>query len=305
MSVSRGDSLDRLAQSVLDRLKDVRATTGEDPNDLLRRYAIEGLAWRLAATPHAEGLVLKGATLFTAWTHRPHRATKDLDLLASGSADTDRVVDIVRTACRVDASERRDGLRFDADGMHGAPIRERAKYSGVRVLGAAKLGKATIKVQVDFGFGDALVARPLPVTLPPILGHLPAILPGYSRETVIAEKTEALVDLALHNSRVKDYYDIWYLSENFIFGPDLGTALRATFARRDTDFPERFPSSLRTSFAAERGEHWPRFLQSVPEAHHLPLSVIVERVATFLDPLFDPAWQAALGRWSPGGPWSR
>lgn len=301
----QGGGSDPVACSVLDRLRNVRTTTGEDPNDLLRRYAIEGLAWRLAATPHAQHLVLKGATLFTAWTQRPHRATKDLDLLAYGAPATDRVLQIVRDACRVDAAERRDGLTFDPDSMHGTPIRERAKYSGVRVLGTADLGKAKIKVQVDFGFGDALVSKPLPVTLPPILGQLPAILPGYPRETVVAEKTEAMVDLGLHNSRLKDYYDIWYLSENFVFGPELGSAIRATFERRGTELPSRFPTAVRRGFAGERGGPWTRFLETVPVAHRAPLPEIVEKVATFLDPLFDPAWRSALGHWPPGGPWSR
>lgn len=296
---------DALAKSVLDRLKSVRAKTGEAPNDLLRRYAIEGLVWRLGATPHAERLVLKGATLFTAWTQRPHRATKDLDLLTSGSPEVDRVVDIVRDACGVDGAPRRDGLVFDPAQMHGARIRERAKYPGVRVEGSAKLGKAVIKVQVDFGFGDQLTSPPLPVSLPPILGHLPAVLPGYPRETVIAEKTEAMIDLGLHNSRVKDYYDVWYLADNFVFGAELGQALRATFERRGTPLPSAFPREIRSSFARSRSRQWAGFLKTVPEVHHLPFSTVVEAVGRFLDPLFDPAWTAALSHWPPGGPWSR
>ncbi|MEI6785444.1 MAG: nucleotidyl transferase AbiEii/AbiGii toxin family protein [Verrucomicrobiota bacterium] len=73
-----------LAASVLARLAQRRAKTGEDFNVLLVRFALERLLYRLCCSKHREQFVLKGAMLFALWEPTLHRATRDLDRLGIG-----------------------------------------------------------------------------------------------------------------------------------------------------------------------------------------------------------------------------
>lgn len=126
--------------------------------------------------------------------------------------------------------------------IRGEVIREDQRYSGVRIHGAAMLAKARIPIQIDIGFGDAVTPDPQLVDCPSLLGLPSATLRAYPRETVVAEKFEALVSLDIANSRMKDFYDIWVLSSSFDYdGKILSQAMQATFERRGTPFPVQIP----------------------------------------------------------------
>ena len=109
---------------------------------------------------------------------------------------------------------REDGLVFDLDSLSVRPIREGLIYEGQRARLQALLGNARATVQVDFGFGDAVT--PQQATMPTLIDDLPAPdLLVYPLVSVIAEKFEAMVNLGIRNTRMKDFYDVWSLSEIF------------------------------------------------------------------------------------------
>jgi hypothetical protein len=117
-------------------------------------------------------------------------------------------------------------------------IRDTQEYGGFRVLLTAKLGTAVLPLQIDVGFGDAVTPAAVMVEFPTILNQKPPRIRVYPRETVVAEKFEAVVQLGMTNSRMKDYYDLWFMSRHFEFdGALLSSAIRATFDRRATIIP--------------------------------------------------------------------
>jgi hypothetical protein len=97
-----------MAASVKARLMAVAKARGEDFSHILNRYVLDRLLFRLAASPHADAFLLKGAMLFTVWSRQPHRATKDIDLLGHGKPDNERLVSIFRSACEMAVPD--DGL---------------------------------------------------------------------------------------------------------------------------------------------------------------------------------------------------
>jgi len=153
-----------LAQSVHDRLLKLSKARGEDFNFLLVRYALERLLYRLSQSAHEKDFILKGAMLFTLWSKHAHRATKDLDLLGSGSPDLERLARVFREICL--ASVINDGLTFDQESVKSRRIKEDAEYEGVRVTLAGKLGSARLALQVDVGFGDSVSPPPAIVDFP-------------------------------------------------------------------------------------------------------------------------------------------
>ena len=213
-----------LAHSVRDRLLKLAKARGEEFNFVLVRYALERLLYRLSKSPHDGKFILKGAMLFTIWSKHPHRATKDLDLLGAGAPDLDRLAQVFRDVCA--ASVEDDGVVFEPRSVEARRIKEEAEYEGVRITLDGKLGSAQLAVQVDVGFGDSVVPPPRTIEFPTLLPFPGPVIRAYSRETVVAEKLHAMVDLGMANTRMKDFFDLWFLCREFEFN---GAQLVATY----------------------------------------------------------------------------
>lgn len=195
--------LTNVGASVRTRLLDRSRRDGADFQNLLTRYALERLLYRLSQSAERERFVLKGAMLFAAWLDDPFRPTGDLDLLGFGDSEVAGIIDTFRTICSIEVPD--DGAVFDIDGLSAAAIREGADYGGVRVRTSATIGGARVPIQIDVGFGDAITPRAVEIIYPTLLGGPAAHLRAYPAETVIAEKFEALVSLGLANTRMKDF----------------------------------------------------------------------------------------------------
>jgi predicted nucleotidyltransferase component of viral defense system len=278
-----------------------RAKTGEDFNVLLVRFALERLLFRLCRSQHREQFVLKGAMLFALWKPTLHRVTRDLDLLGFGHPSPDRLAEIFRAFCRIQVEA--DGVDFDPQSVACENIRARDEYAGIRVKLRASIGRASVPLQVDVGFGDALPVAPEEITFPVLLGMAAPKLRAYSRETVVAEKLEALVELGMLNSRFKDYFDLHYLAQNFSFeGALLAKAIAGTFERRGTPFPHGLPVGLTPAFAKDPAKilgwsaFWRKTKLTTPQP---PLEEVIQLLVAFLGPPLGAVAQrhAHLGVW--------
>jgi predicted nucleotidyltransferase component of viral defense system len=297
-----------LTASVQARLLNLARHRGEDFQLVLTRYGIERLLYRLSRSPYRDEFILKGAMLFQVWADEPHRPTRDLDLLGRGPTDVQRLTEVFRAICTTPVVD--DGIHILVDTIHGEEIRETQEYRGVRVLFEARLANMRIPIQVDVGFGDAVTPGPVEIEFPTLLDLPPPVLNAYSRETVVAEKLQAMVMLGVANSRMKDFFDVWVLRQEYEFnGATLSEAIGATFRRRTTNLPDDVPVALSTAFADDAGQQaqWRAFLNrgklSVGDA---TLADVITALREFLMP---PVHAARTGRrldvsWYPGGPWA-
>ena len=279
------------AASVHARLAQRRTKTGEDYNVLLVRFTLERLLYRLSISNHREQFVLKGAMLFALWEPEMHRATRDLDLLGFGQSTPERLADIFRELCNLEVEA--DGVVFDSRSVGCEDIRAQDEYAGIRVKLRATVGKAVVPLQVDVGFGDALPVAPEEITFPVMLGMAAPKLRAYSRETVVAEKLEAIVKLGMLNSRFKDYFDLHYLAQKFPFdGALLVKSIAGTFARRGTAFPEGLPAGLTPMFGTDPAKirGWQAFWRKTgPKAAAPTLEAVIQLLIEFLEPPLDAA----------------
>ena len=272
--------------SVRARLKNRSDATREDYNLLLTRYGLERLLYRLSVSAHASNFLLKGALLFLLWHELPHRPTRDADLLGFGDADVDSVVAVFRDVCAVACD---DGMRFDPGAIRGSVIRKQAGYGGVRIEIPATLDGAQLALQVDVGFGDVVTPQAQVVTYPVLLDDQPAPqLRAYPKYTVCAEKLQALCLLAMANTRLKDYFDLWLLlREGDLDHALLAQAIAATFARRGTDLPPEWPIGLTDAFAtdAAKQRQWQAFLRKNRLDAPTLMEVVRELRAALAQPL--------------------
>jgi predicted nucleotidyltransferase component of viral defense system len=249
---------------------------------LLTRYTLERFLFRLSQSKFGDRFVLKGALLLTTWFDEPHRPTRDLDLLGFGDPSADAMLETFREICATPVDD--DGVTFDADDVRVEQIREELDYGGLRLRTTAALAGAKINVVVDIGFGDAVEPGVEEIDLPVLLDMPAPHLRAYAPETVIAEKFQAMVALGRANSRMKDFYDIWFLSNVYSFeGERLPRAIAATFARRETDIPVELPDALTVDFARDETKvrQWTAFVQNlttIPES----LEQVVAELAKFL-----------------------
>ena len=142
------------AASVRARLLNIAKAQGVDFNQVLVRYALERMLYRLSASAHSERFLLKGALLFTLWYDMPHRTTRDADLLGFGASDVASLVQVFRDVAGIAAE---DGIVFDPASVIADENRKNAVYAGARVLISGQLAGARCKTQIDVGFGDATV----------------------------------------------------------------------------------------------------------------------------------------------------
>jgi hypothetical protein len=172
------------------------------------------------------------------------------------------------------------------------------------------LGKSRISIQIDIGFSDTITPEPIVFEYPSYLPELPLpILLGYPPETVIAEKVQAIILLGEANSRFKDFYDIWLLSEHRDFdGAVLQQAIQRTFERRQTDYPTSLPSGLTTEFARRSQKDWERTVKDknkLPGGKESDFVFVVKRITDFLLPPFGALanGQPFKQLWKAGGNW--
>jgi len=269
------------------------------------KFALERFLYRLGASRFTGQYVLKGALLFQVWEGGLPRMTRDLDLLGLG----DNSEAAIRAAFGeiLEAQVLEDGLRFDPGSLSVEPIAQQTSYVGMRVKCRAFLGKAMIPLQIDVGFGDEVSPRPEAITYPTLLDFPAPRVLAYAKETVVAEKTQAVIELGLLNSRLKDYFDLCYLARTQSFdGRQFQKAIAATLQKRKTPAPEDQPEGLSAKFAAEPGKRaqWQAFQQRAGLAEEA-LEDVVKQVDSLVSPVLE-----AIARnerfamdWPPGGPW--
>ena len=293
------------AASIRAKLLALAQASGEDYQRVLGRFAIERFLYRLGNSSHRDRFVLKGATLFTLWTGKSHRPTKDLDLLGSGSSAIDDVEQSVRAICEI---EDDDGISFDGQSVEGVRIQEDDEYDGVRVKFRARLAGARIPMQVDIGFGDAVYPEPSLAEFPVLLAMSAPVIRAYPREASIAEKLHAMVDLDIRNSRMKDFYDIWFMANTWDFEQRLlRSAIAFSFERRGMAVPRDVPFALTEEFLSDpqKTKQWKAFLERLSSRKEADLSLVEvgEMLRAFLVPCLLPPTDSVLAHWTPNVGW--
>jgi hypothetical protein len=271
-----------MGASVRQRLLNHAKANGRPFAEVLQYYAMERFLYRLSVSPHVEAFTLKGALLLTAWQAPISRPTMDIDLLGRTDNAVDMIVTLMRDISQLAVAD--DGIVFDPTSFAGEAIREDADYAGVRTEFIGRVDSARVHMQIDIGFGDVMTPGPETLTYPTILDFPAPKLSGYSRETVVAEKLQALVQLRMLNTRMKDYFDLWLLTRQPELNNDvLRTAIKRTFANRGMEI-DADPIGLSPAFGDDpvKQTQWNAFLKRarITEAPS-NLSLVVEELHKF------------------------
>ena len=293
--------------SVKAKLRDRAEQENRTYQEIMTVYGLERTLYRLSVSPYSHQFILKGGILLYAWYQGNFtRGTADVDFLADHIPnDLEIIKKAFENIFQITCPD--DGIVFDIQTLRAERIAEFKKYPGIHLSVLGFLERTQISIQVDIGFGDVIFPAKTTMEYPTLLDQRAPILETYSKETVIAEKFEVIVSLGKANSRYKDYYDIYALSESFDFeNESLETALIETFANRHTPFD--FIIAFEKGFAtdSDRKRIWASFLKAKNITTGPTFELVVQRIQTFLSPIVESignsttelkAWNHLSGEW--------
>jgi predicted nucleotidyltransferase component of viral defense system len=298
-----------ISTSVQDRLSNEARKAGLLTEWVYRYYADERFLYRLAQSEYCQKFVLKGGLTFIGWGIPLRRHTMDIDLRAYTSNNLDEVIKIIKDICNQPVEP--DGIDYLAESVTAEEIMEEAEYPGIRVHFWARLGETNkIRMQIDMGFSDQIVPPADTILYRALLPEMPSpTLQGYPKEAVIAEKLHCIVIRGRINSRMKDFYDIWYIIWQFnIDGAILQDAIINTFTNRETIIPNNIPVGLSDEFAQEKKEQWGAFLNTFnPESPDIiEFTYVIRNLRDFFIPVLQAISDGNIFklRWSTGNGWT-
>ena len=259
---------------------------------VLVRYLHERLLYRVSTSKYNSQFLLKGSSLLYAYDQFKARPTIDIDLLGNKiSGNQDDLKNVFAEICSIACEE--DGVSFDVSTMQLAPIAVEKKYPGTCITITVYLDTIVQPISIDIGFGDVVTPAPLLLDYPLLLPDVPPVeLYAYSLESLIAEKFHAMVDRDGGNSRMKDYFDVYYLFKNHkIDSESLQEAIADTFRNRGMKYHEHL-QLFTDEFAADstRIKRWNAFLEKIGIKEQLPFSEVMN---TLRDNLM-PYWSREL-----------
>ena len=274
------------AESVKARLKNFAISSGCTFQEALVYYGLERTIYRLSVSEYADRFVLKGGIfLYAIFDRKYERATTDVDLLARRMSNSKEEM---KTVFRdIFAQDTDDALVFDLDSVTAEDITEFKEYHGLHISAAAYLDRTRIPIGIDIGFGDVIYPDAVEMEFPVLLDMEAPRVKAYSLESSIAEKLEAIVRNGFLNSRYKDFYDIYVLSEKYPFKyEELHNAVSETFTNRKT------PMTMETAAFSDEflndsthQTRWRAFLKKKKALIPVTMNDAMTRIKTFATPL--------------------
>ena len=294
-----------MAASVLARLKNKAKESGKSYQLCLQLFCQEEFLRRLEKSKYTENFVLKGGLFIYSLTDFDSRVTVDVDFLLRKLPNTPEQLKTVLEEI-ISAETGNDYITFEIKDV--TPISVAKKYAGIGASLVAKIKNTRTPFGIDFGVGDVIVPMQEKRKIPTQLDGFDApTVNTYSLETTVSEKLDTVLTLMEFSSRMKDYYDIYYLANKFDFdGATLTEALEKTFENRGHQFTvEQFEQVMAFGSDSEMQKKWKAFCRKI-DIKTDDFDTVLKTIKEFLEKPFISAagskeftekWSAANGEW--------
>ena len=294
-----------IAASVLARLKNRAKASGISYQQCLQLFMQEEFLRKLTKSGFNDHLILKGGLFIYTLTNFESRATIDVDFLLQGYSNSiDTVQGLIEQILSTPTGN--DYIEMTARGFE--EISPQRKYHGISAQIIGRIKNVRVPFNVDIGVGDVIIPkaeqREIQTQLP---GFDRPVIKTYSLESTIAEKFDAILQRFELTGRMKDFYDIYYLSRRFDFdGEKLQTAVFETLQCRGTPYErDSFQRVVALAENEDMQKRWKYFLKSIKD-NTLDFSAVIERIQIFLEPVFnaivnEEEWQKS---WTPENGWN-
>ena len=293
-----------IAASVLARLKNRAKASGISYQQCLQLFMQEEFLRKLSKSGYHDHLILKGGLFIYTLTNFESRATIDVDFLLQGYSNSiDTVQGLIEKILATPTGN--NYIEMTAKGFE--EISPQRKYHGISAQIMGRIKNVRVPFNVDIGVGDVIIPkaeqREIQTQLPDF--NCP-VIKTYSLESTIAEKFDAILQRFELTGRMKDFYDIYYLSRRFDFdGERLQTAVFETLQCRGTPYErDSFQRVVALAGNEDMQKRWKYFLKSIKD-NTLDFSAVIDSIQIFLEPVFnaivnEEEWQKS---WAPETGW--
>lgn len=269
---------------ILQKLKSKATSKGIPYQLLLQLFCQEEFLRRLERSEFNDKLILKGGLFLFSYSGFESRPTMDIDFLARHlSNDKEEMKKVIDRICQI--STENEFVQLEIRAIEN--IAEIKAYHGVRLKMVATIANTKTPFDIDIGLGDIIVPSVNEVEIPTQLdGFVSPKVASYSLESTIAEKLEAMFDRMETTSRMKDYYDIYYLASHYDFeGEILKEAISRTFTNRGTDCTMSSLNRIATmNMESNMLNRWKAFTKK-SLAVSLDFEIVIQLIITFIEPL--------------------
>jgi predicted nucleotidyltransferase component of viral defense system len=291
--------------SLLARLKNKSKETGRSYQLCLQLFAQEEFLRRLQNSDYAENFILKGGLFIYSLTNFESRVTMDIDFLMKNLPNTpEKIKTVIENIIATNTGN--DFIIFEIRNIESITLTK--KYAGIGISLIARIKNIRVPFSIDLGIGDAVIPESIKREIPTQLADFETpVINTYSLETTIAEKLDAILDLMEFSSRMKDYYDIYYLSMKFDFdGNILSKALATTFKNRGHSFNiEQFEQIMSYGTNDVMQKRWENFSKKINFPND-GIDTVLNSINTFIKDVFisalgeqpyDKKWISSQGIW--------
>jgi predicted nucleotidyltransferase component of viral defense system len=288
-----------IAASVLSKLHNKAKETGRSYQLCLQLFCQEEFLRRVSLTKYVDNLILKGGLFIYTLTGFESRATVDVDFLIRQISNTEsEIMNMVKKIASVDTGN--GFITFQIKGI--SPITLQRKYNGFSVAITGMIKNTQTPFNIDFGIGDVIVPKPEKRKIPTQLdGFKQPEISTYSLESTIAEKFDAIITRFEFTSRMKDFYDIFYLASTFDFeGRQLQEAIFGTLQNRRTSYDRDTFDNIGALASSEAMiVRWKAFLNKIKTVE-LNFDYVLRMIQAFLKPVFEAMIEERefVGKWS-------
>lgn len=234
------------AKSLMDKSRNLAANYNITANEVLQNYMFERILERLSISEYKSNFILKGGLLLSSIMGIDTRTTMDMDTCIKGINLTDeQLYKVLKEILNIDVG---DNVSFEI--KNSEPIREEDDYGGLRYNIIAKFDNIKVNLSIDIATGDLITPREIEYDYKMIFEDRSLKIMTYNIESIIAEKFQTVINRGILNSRMKDYYDLYYLlTYKEISKKQLKNAIIRTFEKRETDINDidRVLTEIRTS----------------------------------------------------------
>ena len=223
------------AKSLMDKLKNLAKTCNITANEALQNYMFERILERLSFSKYKNNFILKGGLLLSSIMGIDIRTTMDMDTCIKGITLTDeQLYQVLQEILSIDVE---DNVSFEI--KNSEPIREEDAYGGLRYNIIAKYEYLIVNLSIDIATGDAITPREIEYDYKMMFEDRSLKIMTYNIESIIAEKFQTVIARGILNSRMKDYYDLYYLITYKDFSKkNLKNAITKTFEKRETSIDD-------------------------------------------------------------------
>lgn len=252
----------------------------------LQRFMFERILERISVSKYQDNFILKGGLLLAAMFGVENRTTKDMDTIITGiDISKDRMVDVLNEILSIDL---KDGVKFDIVSI--TDIREEDEYGGNKYHITGRINSIKVNLEIDISTGDKVTPKELKFKYPLLFEDRSILINSYNIETILAEKIETVLRRGKYNSRMKDYYDIYFFLtklKNEIDVNILKDAIDNTFTKRDSfEYLNDYSEIIKSIIDSDRIKtNWNSYSKKNSYANNLEVDQIMFLLNDFIKEL--------------------